>query len=102
MKPMTKANLDANDPEVNHSLLLLGLRNLHEGFDWDYTTRSRCVMALAYYLGITARERADDLADAIGADRDDVYSICYHADRADQTQRDVTAEQIARRFERLP
>lgn len=102
MKPMTKANLDTNDPRSNRSLLILALRNLPEGFEWDYSNPCQCAMGLGKYLGLTEHEHASDLADAIGADHDDVHAICYYATRTDQKQSDVTAEQIAQRFERLP
>ena len=100
MKPIPKSELD--NPAANRTLLVLALRRLPEGFEWDYSNPCRCAMGLAQYLGLIADTRADEMATAIGAERDDVHAICFYAARPDQEAADVTPEQIARRIERLP
>src|SRR3990167_6867548 len=100
MKPLTKADLDS--PRANRALLVLALRRLPEGFEWDYSNPFRCAMGLAHYLGLINETRADELATAIGAERYDVHAICFYAARTDQPPADVTPIQIANRIERLP
>jgi len=103
MKPLTKDEVASMEStHANRSLLISALRNLPEGFTWDYGNPCRCAMGLGVVLGLTKTEHAGDLAEAIGAERDEVHAICYYTMGTRQTPRDVTAGQIAERFERLP
>ena len=107
MQALSKETLKALDsPKAKAIAFVDALRNIPEGFTWDYERIQDdcrgCAITLARYLGVIDRLVIQDMAEAFGLPSTRLHQICYrlHEEHC-VAPKQVTAEQVAAAFEAL-